>query len=854
MKTTNNPDLRTACCRGGQLSAACRKLNMQGVSTSLPAIHPANRIAMLETAESRLPLQLVQKVFSPRNLMMNSLQLHCSRLFRNLKRLSLLFLIALVSGGWGVAHAAGGGENLLLVVNPNDEPSLRIANAYVAARHIPICNILYLSPPASPGGFTTIDISEAQFDSSYLAPIYNAIAARGLMNQIDYIGTLGQSQVVGQVCINNCLAQLTQLHNGMTVGSLTYRESELCQDPTFLNTNIFTYTPGTNTAIHHTQLLPSLSGTAPNVQWYISGMIGYTGQYGMSPGQVIQSLLRSVAGDGAKPAGTIYFENNSDIRSSTRAPYWPSVQNYMTAHGISWIQQGNSSAPVNCRNVLGAEIGASGYGAPNGSNYVPGAWADCLTSNGGEYDQFWQTQAVMMLQGGCAGSAGTIAEPLAQQSRFPLCDIWVFQHDGSTLGEAFYKSVYYPDMIMFQGDLLSQAFADIPQVTLSSAPANNSTVIGIVSITGSASLSNPLTATGIASLTLFVDGTNSGMSVTGNSGTFNLNTTTLTDGLHELRVVAYNDSQAASEGCALLNVVVNNLGQSVSVTGTSRYTIGWNQSLAIPVTAVQGSGPTVTGIQLQCNGRVIGSISGNSGSVQISGTQIAYDANPITPVALLSNGGQVQGAPISVTRVLRQFHGTRLTPRSSQNPGFDFYYYPGAAGNTLATTNFSGTAAYVGHSEAACIRPTDANDPNIPSQYRGTNNAGLAVQIKGSFSVMTPGEYGFSGGFGGWTSGAIVVDGVPFISYDLWNGSSYGTIAPWDTGFTVYLLPGEHTVTIQLVQATAVANGFSLYYRGLQPGVPGRSKVAVTSYYGPYETASYGISPTFYTVRKTIGQ
>lgn len=782
---------------------------------------------------------------------------------RNLKQLGLLFLAVSVAGWWGVTYAAGGGENMLLLVNPNDEPSLRIANAYVAARHIPANNILYIAPPATPGGFTMLSITEAQFDSAYLTPIYNAIATRGLINQIDYIGTLGQSQAVGAgVCMNNCLAQLTQLHNGMTVSSILYRRSELLQDPTYL-WNFpynFVYTPGTNSAIHHTQLLPNLSGTSPtpNVQWYMSGMIGYAGQYGMTPGQVIQSLRRSVAGDGKKPQGTIYFENNSDVRSTTRTPFWPSVQSYMTAHGIPWIQQENSSTPVNCKNVMGAEIGSGGYTAPNGSTYLPGSWADSLTSWGGQYFGFAQTQAVMMLQAGCAASAGTVNEPLAQQSRFPLCDIWVFQHDGSTLGEAFYKSVGYPDLILFQGDLLSQAFADIPQVTTSS-PVNSSTVSGIISVTGSASLSNPLTATRIASLSLFVDGTNTGMTVTGGSGTFNLNTTTLPDGQHELRVVAYNNSQAASEGCAMLNVVVNNLGQSVSISGPSSYNIGWNQSVSVPVNAVQGSGSTITGIQLQCNGRVVGSISGNSGSVLISGTQLAYDANPITPVALLSNGGQVQGPPITVTRQIRQFPGTTPTTVSSQNPGFDYFYYPGAGGNTLATTNFSGTAAYMGHAEAAVIWPTDALDPNIPSALRGTNNAGLAIQIKGAFTVTTPGEYGFSGAYNAWTSGAILIDGVALNSFDLWNGSSwaapYSTSGdPWDTGGTAYLLPGEHTVTIQLVQYTASnTNGFSFYYRALQQGIPKSTVSPGAEYSGAISTANYAFAPTFYTIRKTNG-
>ena len=767
-------------------------------------------------------------------------------LFRSLRK--LLLLVAYGTGWWGVAYAAGGGENLLLVVNPNDEPSLRIANAYIAARHIPACNVLYIAPPAAPGGLTPLDITGAEFNSTYLTAVPAAIAARGLSNQIDYIGTLGQPQTVASSgCINNCLAQLTQLQNGMTAASIIYRPSELCQTNLINYPYIFTYTPGTNAAIHHSQLLAKIgTSPTPNVQWYISGMIGYAGQYGMSPSQVIQSLRRSVAADGTKPAGTIFFESNGDVRSSTRAPYWPSVQNYMTAHGIPWIQQ-YGFAPVGCQNVLGAEIGSGAYTAPNNSSYVPGSWADALSSNSEEYDINYQTQADMLLQAGCAGTAGTVWEPLADARRFPLCDIWVFQHDGSTLGEAFYKSMYMPDLIQFHGDLLSQAFADIPQVTFTSAPANSSTVSGIIALTGSASLSSPLTATGIASMSLFVDGTNTGMTVSGSSGTFNLNTTTLPDGQHEVRLVAYNNSQAASEGCALLNLAVNNLGQSVSIGGTSSYTIGWNQTLSVPVSAVQGSGPTITGIQLQSNGRVLGSISGISGNVGLSGTLLTYDANPITPVALLSNGKQVQGTPITVTRQVRQFPGKIPIPIASQNPGFDCYYYPGVAGNTLASTNFSGTAAYVGH--------TFFGGTNMPSVYRGGNTAGLACVIKGSFTVMTPGEYGFSGNFYTWTSGGILIDGVLQKSYDLWNGSSYPAMEIPDTGCTVYLLPGEHTVTVELAQATAGASsGFTLFYRSLQQGVPNLSMVSFgRAAGGPQTTCSTASGPTFYTKRNLSG-
>ena len=645
--------------------------------------------------------------------------------------------------------------------------------------------------------------------------------------------------------------------------SIIYRPSEILQTPNLIQNKIFDYTPGTNSAIHHSQLLPNLSGTSPtpNVQWYMSGMIGYAGQYGLSPGQVIQSLRRSVGADGTKPVGTIYFENNGNLRSFARADYWPPVEDYMTAHGIPWIQHGNggssNSVPINCPDVLGAEIGVAGYLAPSGSLYLPGAWADCLTSWGGIYTVDSQTNMSMLLQAGCAASSGTVREPQADQMRFPLCDIWVFQHDGSTLGEAFYKSVYYPDLIMFQGDLLSQAFADIPQVTFTSAPANHSTISGNLVISASASLNNPLTATGIASLSLFLDGTNTGMTGTGSSATFNFDTTKLTDGLHEMRVIAYNNSAAASEGTALLNLSVNNQGQSVSIGGTSNYNISWNQTVNLPVSAVQGSGPSITGIQLQCNGRVLGSISGANGNIQLSGTQLAYDSNSITPVAILAGSGQIQGTPITVIRQLRPFPGTTVTPSGKQNAGFNYYYYPGVAGNTLATTNFSGTAAYVGHANVANVWPTDLLNPNIPSIYQNGNNAGLAIVIKGSFTITTPGEYGFAGCYGSWTSGGMMIDGVMINSFDLWNGTAFTTQAEtqpysWDTQGTVYLLPGEHTVTIQLVQKTAsTTNSFSLWYRGLQPQVPKGTPIGAA--YGPAAPttqSNLAFGPMFYTGMK----
>ena len=87
---------------------------------------------------------------------------------------------------------AGRSQDLLLVVNPNDENALRIANAYQALRHIPERNIVFFAAP-NEGGFTNLNLDNESFMQAYLAPLWNEIQNRGLSQQVDFIGALGQT-------------------------------------------------------------------------------------------------------------------------------------------------------------------------------------------------------------------------------------------------------------------------------------------------------------------------------------------------------------------------------------------------------------------------------------------------------------------------------------------------------------------------------------------------------------------------------------------------------------------------------------------------------------------------------------
>src|SRR5512146_2873240 len=95
------------------------------------------------------------------------------------------------------AYAGGGGQNLLLVVNPNDENSVRVAAAYQQIRNIPSSNILFIAGPTTSDGIpvTTPAYTNA-WAQNYCSTIQNFITQKGLGNQIDYIGTLGEPHLV----------------------------------------------------------------------------------------------------------------------------------------------------------------------------------------------------------------------------------------------------------------------------------------------------------------------------------------------------------------------------------------------------------------------------------------------------------------------------------------------------------------------------------------------------------------------------------------------------------------------------------------------------------------------------------
>ena len=553
---------------------------------------------------------------------------------------------------------------MLLVVNPNDPASLEIANAYAALRDIPASNMLFIAPPPDYHNDGE-PISQAEACKYYLTPIASAIASRGLTNQIDYIGTIGEAtcySITAQFStpsttansLNYALSLLTPLTNdsGLTLQGATYVNPS---GPTSSLYQVSGSIPvGSNSAIHHSAsysvTYPAAGATGATVatNYYMSGTIGYTGTNGNTVGEVIASLQSAAAADGTHPGGAVYYENNNDIRATMRDGQWTSTALQLAARSVSGQLENNTpgATPLDRNNVSGAICGAATMTLNNGSTYLPGSWADDVTSFGCYFLDTSQTKATEFIASGAAGTTGAVVEQFAIPALFTNSSIQTFIADGSTLGEAFAKSVAAPDVQMPLGDMLAQPNADVPLVSITAGPGMYGAARGAISLSASAALINPRIATGICQFELLVDGmVLSTAAAAGGGGTFGLDTTRLSDGVHEVRAVAINNAEAASEGYAAMPIVVNNHGRSISF-------MGGNVTLAaspatIGLAAAAGDG-TVSQIELTCLGRVVAQATGSPNSLSINPSALAPGDNVITPVAVFSDGSQVAGGAFTV--------------------------------------------------------------------------------------------------------------------------------------------------------------------------------------------------------------
>ena len=205
--------------------------------------------------------------------------------------------------------------------------------------------------------------------------------------------------------------------------------------------------------------LPNGQSTADEgtPRYLLSTVLACTTGRGMSVDEALVNLRRSAAADGSRPTGTIYFERNGDVRSTTREWAFRNAARRLELLGVKAVIE-DGVLPLQRADVAGAVIGTADFDWPaSGSTILPGAIVEHLTSFGGVLTAgAGQTPLTEFLKQGAAGASGTVTEPFAIQAKFPSPFIHLHYASGCTLAEAFYQSVTGPYQLLIVGDPLVQ--------------------------------------------------------------------------------------------------------------------------------------------------------------------------------------------------------------------------------------------------------------------------------------------------------------------------------------------------------------------------------------------------------------
>lgn len=560
-----------------------------------------------------------------------------SRPVRYLPVIAAFVLPVILGGAVRLALAGGGGENVLLIINPMNRESLLIGNYYAAARGIPERNVLYLVPASA---------NYPQFVTENTAATFGSLANRELGDHIDFVVVTPGNEffINAPGLVNDSCSPVTKFSTGsaFTMSFIANSIRQGGQQST--RPNRYFGTSNTPLAFDsNTRWFGGIPSDRPDAEQYFVGvMLGYTGERGNTVAQVLDMIDRSVAVDGTFPGGTFYFmQTNDDLRSSPRHGWYPIVRDAIRALGGQAEHLCCNALPNGAQDVLGLMTGAATVDIEgSGINILPGAFCDHLTSFAGTFDNGSQTKMSRWIANGASGTAGTVEEPCNYPGKFPHARMHLYYFQGLTLGESVLRSLaQIPFQVLVMGDPLTQPFTHIPQVSVVDAPTGP--VSGIIRLTPDAQTSHPTAL--ISHYDLLIDGATT---LTVQRGrVFSLDTTRLSDGWHDLRVLAYDDSDVRSTGRWRGALVVNNLGRSATIQSSRQ---GGNYADRFDFT-MSATGGGVVEYRVIQNGRVLGAVTDPANPVRTFGATLGAGDIIVQGEALFADGSLVRSEPLALT-------------------------------------------------------------------------------------------------------------------------------------------------------------------------------------------------------------
>eukprot|EP00913_Durusdinium_trenchii_P006207 g5819.t1 len=534
------------------------------------------------------------------------------------------------------AHAGGGPENLLIIADPTRPISLHAANYYRNARNVPPQNVLYMDPDAQ---------NYAAFTAANLPALLGSLDQRDIADHIDYILVMpgGQYRVGAVGYVSDPCSSITWFSISSCYTSAFVADGILAggtrQNETNRYFGLFTDIPAFDSNTSYLSGSPSTSEFAK--RYFIGSLLGYTStELGNTLEEIFDMVDRSVAADGTHPDGTFYFMNNpADVARNVRANQYNSTLPLLSnAGGTGEII--NGTLPLTRHDCLGV---MSGFATQNiegaDMTLLPGSFCDHLTSFGALFDPSTQTKASEWIRKGASGSYGAVQEPCNYIGKFPRANFHVAYAGGMTLGESAYRSLaFFPFQGLIYGDPLTRPFAHIPSVSVPDAPT--APVSGVVTLSPQAVTTHPTAS--IESFELLIDGVS--VETTGPTGTFTINSALLSEGSHDIRVLAYDSTTIRTVGRWTALLDVDNTPHAAALLAN---TSAGDLSTAFEFTTAASGGP-VSEVRLWHNGRIAASSATTATPITVRGQ--AFGAGPVAvwTEVLFTDGTIARSAPIDL--------------------------------------------------------------------------------------------------------------------------------------------------------------------------------------------------------------
>lgn len=528
-----------------------------------------------------------------------------------------LLVFALAASSAKQSEAGGGPENVFLLVNSASHDSMTVANYYVDLRKLPPQNVFYMPWKRSLAG-----TSGRVFREEILLPTLKEMESRKLGGQIDYL--IYSCDFPWRISFAKDFPEENFPPSMKPVASLTgatylwpFVKSEK-KEMFGLNTNFY-YSPHRGgisltrafRATHFWNPDGRRTTSSKGIPYLLSTMLGVTNGRGNTVDEIVRYLRSASQADGSKPGGTIYYVRNNTPRSTPRHDLFQEAIGELGLAGVRGVLL-EGTFPQNQSQMMGVTCGAPRLNiAQSGSRFLPGALGDNLTSAGGNLairktKGPGQTPLSEFLRFGAAGACGTVVEPLNFPQKFPSPFLHVHYARGCSMAEAFYQSIAAPYQQLIVGDPLCQPWADRPEVSVAGVH-DGALLSESVTITPTAKAGN---GEAIAYFDLYIDGLRLRRCEPG--GQFSIDTTTLADGVHELRVVATGKTAIETQGRWIGEVTVKNGLDALQLSVPEAQLSAGMKFLMVKVASSQ----TEPVIVLH-NGRKLGSVARGTGMVSI---------------------------------------------------------------------------------------------------------------------------------------------------------------------------------------------------------------------------------------------